>query len=482
MLRAALYRHAVARVGAVWAGAAIGALALAPRLIGLDRKSVWFDEAITFFDAHVPWTQLLDAIRSDVHPPLNYVLYHLWPGVDAGEFWLRLPAAVLGAAAAVVAWAWAKRIGTPVQALLTGGFVALAPLQIDLAQEARMYGLLLLLTAASLFLLDRVIHCPGRGAVVGYAVVATLMLYTHYYAAFLLAAEGAVVLFALRGPSRTGSRAAFAALAAAGLAFVPWLPILAEQARSIQGDYWIQVPTWTTLWVTFRALAAHTPPDEPFRIPLRVAYIAQAALLAWGGILAARSQRQRPALLLGVVPVSLALGISLTVAPVFAVRYVSPIGLAFGFLLARGITSLPKPAALLAGALAALPILLSLPPLYGDPGYSRADLRAAARAVSAARQPNDVVLHLGAFTAAPFDYYRVAQPGQVLETNDRAELCQALRQHTGGWLVTAYEPADDDALQRAEAGITSSVYAQALVSEPTIRFNGVSVFHLRSDC
>ncbi|HEY3062496.1 MAG TPA: glycosyltransferase family 39 protein [Chloroflexota bacterium] len=473
----------MAREGTSWVVAlAIGALALALRLFGLDRKSVWFDEAITYFDAHAPWSGLLDSVRSDVHPPLNYVLYHLWPGVDAGDFWLRLPAAVLGAAAAVVAWAWARRIGTPGQALLTGGFVALAPLQIDLAQEARMYGLLLLLTAVSLLLLDSVLTCPKSTTLVPYAAVASLMLYTHYYAAFLLAAEGATVLFTLRGASRPAALKALAALLVAGVLFVPWLPVLAEQARNIQGDYWIEAPRWTTLWVTFRELAAHTPPDEPFRIPLRIAYVVEAGLLVWGGVLATRNQRQRAALLLGILPLGLALGMSVLVAPVFAVRYVSPIGLAFGFLLARAITALPKPAVLIAGAVAFAPLLVSLPPLYVDPGYSRADLRGAAHAVQAARQTSDVVLHLGAFTSAPFDYYKVGQPGHVLETNDYSELCQVLRPHTGGWLVTAYQPGDDDARQAAEAGITAATYAQSLVPEPPMRFDGVSIFRLSARC
>ena len=47
--------------GAVGTGShvAVGAIllgALALRLVGLDRKSIWFDEAITYLDAHEPWT------------------------------------------------------------------------------------------------------------------------------------------------------------------------------------------------------------------------------------------------------------------------------------------------------------------------------------------------------------------------------------------------------------------------------------------
>jgi hypothetical protein len=713
-----MYRHAVARDGTSWAlpGAILGA-ALGLRVLGLDRKSVWFDEAVTHLDAHVPWSQLLDAIRSDVHPPLNYVVFHLWPLIDAGDFWLRLPAAVLGALAAVVAWAWARQIGTPVQAFITAAFVALAPLQIDLAQEARMYGLLLLLTATSLWLFNHVLaagsgkraggplarsdddagalaqpvrsgglagpspadhvlstdgadvpprqeprelnplsalperavpnetavssspsrpattddpaacspghvvqaddpasstpgglapadesvggsagqgalhqhpsgdsaanahaqpeppresaaaqtvhtehlaehpltrHAQpllpdslvghprpqsepttepagashrqplpaqqpaggqgGRGAVnhagadplrpgpqrapgphraaerprlavwLAYALVASLMLYTHYYAALLLAAEAAAAVLALRTSYGRGARWALGALGGAGLSFVPWLPVLAEQAHNIQGDYWLEAPRWTTLWVTFRELAAHTPPDEQFRTSLRVTFVAHAGLLVLGAAWAIRDARQRVAVLLGVVPLGLALGLSVLVAPVFAVRYVSPIGLAFAFLLARGITSLPRIPAVIAAGVAVSPLLLSLGPLYSDPGYGRADLRTAARSVQATRRADEVVLHLGAFTAAPFDYYGVAQPGLVLETNQRSELCDVLRAPSAGWLITAYTPNDDTARADAEAGITSPAYAGDLIREPPQRFLGVSVFHLTARC
>jgi hypothetical protein len=216
---------------------------------------------------------------------------------------------------------------------------------------------------------------------------------------------------------------------------------------------------------------------------LRVGYVVQAVLLLVGAWLAWRCPRQRVAVLLGVVTLGLALGISLLVSPVFAVRYISPLGLAFGFLLARGITALPNPVLVAAAAvLAFMPVVTSLGPLYTDPGYGRADLRSAARAVQAARTADEVVLHLGAFTAAPFDYYQVAPPGLVLETNDRAELCRAMRGRTGAWLITAYLPDDPVAQQSAEAGIATPSYAEGLLEAEPLRFQGVSVFHLVGDC
>ena len=92
------------------------------------------------------------------------------------------------------------------------------------------------------------------------------------------------------------------------------------------------------------------------------------------------------------------------------------------------------------------------------------------------------MVHLGAFTATPFDYYGVAQPGQILETNDRSELCSAISGRTGGWLVTAYAANDDAARDAAEEGITNPTYAGNLLRGGPLRFLGVSVFHLAPDC
>jgi len=312
-----------------------------------------------------------------------------------------------------------------------------------------------------------------------YAVVAATMLYTHYYAALLLAAQGFAALLSKNRWTAIG------ALAAAGLTLMPWLPVLAQQIHNISADYWIEPPRLSSAWVTFRELAAHTPPEATLAIPLRIAYVVQALLGVLGAWLAVRSTRQRIVVLFGVVPLALALGISLLVSPVYAVRYISPLGLGFGFLIARGVTSAPKPlaaVAVAAAAVAALPVVTALGPLYTDPGYARADLRGAASAVQSARQPDEIVLHLGAFTSAPFDYYRVAQPSAILETNDRAELCQTMRQQRGAWLVTAYAPASDEARQSAEAGIDNATYAQGLTQGEPMRFLGVSVFHLTGTC
>ena len=464
------------------AAAAIVLLGLGLRLFGLGRKSVWFDEAITYFDAQAPWDQLIDMVRHDVHPPLGYVVYHLWPLLDAGDGWLRLPAASLGALAVPVVIGWAWRLGIAFEALLGGLFLALAPLQVDLAQEARMYGLLLLLVATTLWLLDRVLVQPNWTNALGYGLAGAALLYTHYYGGLFLAAQGAAVVGLLvRSECMRGARWAMASLVGAGLAFVPWLPILVGQVGGIGGDYWIEAPKLQTLWLTFRDLVARTPPGGPFQLVLRVAYIAVAGLVSLGASCAWRNARQWPALATLAVPVVLALGISILLAPIYVTRYLSPMGIPLAFLLARGIAAIgPRWLRALAVVVALVPMVLSLWPLYFDPGYGRLDLRQAASVVQSERQPDDIVLHLGPFTSAPFDYYRVAQPSLDVGSDERRELCQALEGRPAGWLVTTYALSDDQARSAAESGIDRPTYAADLIDRPPLRFAGLTVFHLRS--
>jgi hypothetical protein len=307
------------------------------------------------------------------------------------------------------------------------------------------------------------------------------LLYTHYYGGLFLAAQGgAVVALLLRVKCVRGARWALGSLVGAGLAFVPWLPVMADQIGSIRGDYWIEAPKLGTLWLTFRDLVAHTPPDEPFRLILRVAYVVAAGLIALGTCRAWRQTRDWPALATLVVPVALALGVSILVAPIYVTRYISPIGIALAFLLARGIAAIEsrwlRP---MAALVALLPMALSLGPMYFEPAYGRIDLRQAALAVQSERQPEDVVLHLGPFTSAPFDYYRVAEPSLELGTNERLELCEALEGRPAGWLVTAYAEGDDQARSAAESGIDRPAYAAGLIDRPPLRFPGLTVFHLR---
>jgi uncharacterized membrane protein len=175
----------------------------------------------------MPLGGLIEALRHDSGPPLFYLLERpLVRIAEAGGDDRLVRALPFLAVLAVFAAAWSLPRGWS-----PAWFVALAavsPFLLLYSAEARAYGLLALLDLAVFLLLFRGPPTPARLAVG--ALAAAAALWTHYLAVFFLAVAGALLIATRRW------RAA-AAVAVAGLLFVPWAPVLLGQPR--EATAWI---------------------------------------------------------------------------------------------------------------------------------------------------------------------------------------------------------------------------------------------------
>jgi hypothetical protein len=106
--------------------------------------------------------------------------------------------------------------------------VGLSPYCVRYATEARMYSLIMLLVVAGQLLVRRALTAPGRAPLVALALVSGALLLSHYWSIWLIAATAAVLLWRWRSGDHRAPRVV-AALAAGGLAFLPWLPSFLEQ-------------------------------------------------------------------------------------------------------------------------------------------------------------------------------------------------------------------------------------------------------------
>ena len=216
--------------------AAIVLAALLLRVYGLGVHEFWLDETFSFHDATAAhW--FADLPTRDM-PPLFTMLLHFWVGVvGTEEGALRLLSAILGTlAVATTMWA-AREIGGPRAAVPAGVVATLAPMQIYYSQEARPTALVLLLMALTLGLVHRAVVRDRARDWVLVSVVATLVLYTHYFGTLALLGTAGMLLVA---PSRRACVRWVAALGVAGLLFVPWLVasfVLVE--HSVAGIDWI---------------------------------------------------------------------------------------------------------------------------------------------------------------------------------------------------------------------------------------------------
>jgi len=244
------------RAGRVAAVAAAGAVAAGVLFHFVTRSHLWLDEALTVNLASQPLGDLHRLLRHDGAPPLYYVLLPLDRLVRTATWRVRSPRARLATlplAYFAVApgrldpdrprGSWARRRGdvavrdpySPRPDVHARGLLVLAGTRAPPAMDA-----------------------PSIGRLALVAVVVAALLYTQYWAVYLLAAVAAVLVWAaLRrgGPEGSAAVRCLGALAVGGLAFVPWLPTFLYQARHTGTPWSLPYYPPTAAFYTFSGFA-----------------------------------------------------------------------------------------------------------------------------------------------------------------------------------------------------------------------------------
>jgi len=230
--------------------------AFALRLAGMWIPQLWYDENFTLILARLPFDRMIAATAGDVHPPLWYIIewgwLRLFPDPGLVPAWtLRIPAFACSLFALVAFRRLLDHLHIPRRVKIAAlVLMAIMPMQLWYAQEARMYALLELEVILTLLF-------ALRRNYIALFVASLAMLYTQNYSVFYLASVGVAVmvndavfygyvrkgfklskrdLFDIAKPTmKTGVTFALAALA-----FAPWVSVIASQMTTISGRYWIQ--------------------------------------------------------------------------------------------------------------------------------------------------------------------------------------------------------------------------------------------------
>jgi len=220
------------------------------RLQKLSFQPLWGDEGWSFYFAMQSLPRLLALTAIDIHPPLYYILLKGWLWiVDPGPEAARLLSVFFGTAlipvVSLLGWRlFERRVG-----VAAAGIVALMPLAVYYAQEVRMYGLVTLLGAMSVYFFCRVETAPAarrRKWWLAYVITTTVALYTMYYAIFIPLFQGLYLLLTrFRGKPKVENRTMLTAmvpLIVVGLLYLPWVayagPRLAsyvQNKRAVEG-------------------------------------------------------------------------------------------------------------------------------------------------------------------------------------------------------------------------------------------------------
>jgi hypothetical protein len=184
-------------------------------LLGDELASYW---VVT---RHSGLGGVLDVVHSDaeITPPLYFLLAKLTTQIDATPAMMRLPSLLAGTASIPLTYLVGRRTVGAVAGAVAALLVAASPFMVYYSTEARGYGLMMFLLLLSTAALLRALDSGAIGWWVLYAGASCAAMYTHYTAAFVLAAQALWALWA----NPEARRAVIFANLGAALAFLPWL-------------------------------------------------------------------------------------------------------------------------------------------------------------------------------------------------------------------------------------------------------------------
>lgn len=175
-------------------------VAWAVRVNALDAQSLWNDEGTSVALAQRSLEAIANAAARDIHPPLYYFLLSFWIQVAGiSEFALRFLSVGTGILLVAVTFRIAREFFDEDVALIVSILSALNAFQVYYSQEARMYMLVALCSALSVWAMARVVlsDAGSRRLETGdyliawatYFMATLAALYTQYYAVTIVLLE-----------------------------------------------------------------------------------------------------------------------------------------------------------------------------------------------------------------------------------------------------------------------------------------------------
>jgi hypothetical protein len=188
---------------------------------------------LTTLEGAPPWWKVWTTLALVIHPPLYHILLRWWmDALGNSPPAVRSLSAVLSLLGIVVFYDVCRLLHGPSTALWAAALASLSVAQLEFAQEARSYPMLILF---GLLACDALVRIEQRGAnfprllLLGLCLVIAQL--THYFAAPAIFALAIYAAVRLRGRDRIRSLVTFAA---SGIfVAIVWGPFLLQQLRSL---------------------------------------------------------------------------------------------------------------------------------------------------------------------------------------------------------------------------------------------------------
>ncbi len=251
-------------------------LGLGLRLWNLTSISLWHDEAFSALLIKYSWGEMMYRIGLDVHPPMYYIFLRIWSEIFGHSlFALRGMSVFFGVSTILVTYFFVNYIFNDKRvAILAALLVAVNPFQVQYVTEARMYTMGAFFAISSAFALsaalknqvafhvnagNEFLQAQLRKKFFSYYTLfiftSAILIYTHYYLLFTVAAIGFYGLLFCIFKFKTEFKKYIWVILSGILilvSFLPWLKVFIFQFKQVGAGYWIPpMNMWSipsTLW------------------------------------------------------------------------------------------------------------------------------------------------------------------------------------------------------------------------------------------
>lgn len=438
-----------------WAPVGMVMLAAALRLINLNGRPLWYDEAFAILYAEKSLAAILSGTlvqvqgaAADVHPVAYYFSLHGWI-VLVGQSPLAVRMLSVCYGVGTVAWVYRlmRDLFSARVARWAAFAAAIAPFQIAYSQEARMYAMLGFWSVAALAAYARAWQSDSLRAWAAFVVCGALALYSHNLGFVTFSALGlwvigyAVIPLTVLGGRRhrnepevrrrwelVGKTAMAAPVMV--LLYAPWLVNVPGQLGKIGQTYWVERPDAKTLIQTLLTFAfdfdnAVVPPallyGALFGAVLMLSVVVWQIIARRPSRLIREGYERTPTTLcdslrtislltvLAFVPVALVFLISQWI-PVYIIRGLIPASIFYAALAGWALAGMPRPARVIFGIPSGALVVVVLIAFYGYASFPRGPFVALDAFLRAQSRPGDVIVHSNKLTFFPAHVYDRALP------------------------------------------------------------------------
>ncbi len=227
--------------------------------------SLWGDEAFASILAQKNLFDIITIVARDTSPPLHYILLHFWMQLfGTSEIAIRTFPMLLFVLLAFVVNKFAENVYGRKASYWAFFLTLLNPFLFIYAFEARMYMLLALTSAASMWF-----FVTKRWK--WYVVATAAALYTHHFSLFIILVQVVSYIIehfdAIKKQLKDGGKLLqeqwkspfVRSLLAVIVIYTPWIPALYGQTTMVQGDFWLPRPKVLDLWFLYTHFIAGFP-------------------------------------------------------------------------------------------------------------------------------------------------------------------------------------------------------------------------------